>query len=529
MTKKSILLVLFFIYILNSQQKDLGHSDSQFDVSVNVENTHISHEHTNSKNLQGYKQNDNFHEQQGYYTNNGYGNQYNNYNGNNYSNQNSQRRVEEDKHSWVDDVVVGAILFFCCFLMLILNERRFVKTGKRLQQAYKICEKLNPLEIDPNTQGKLICASCYTECKEVIFDPKFAVNVTNSMKLYRKCEMYQWQEIRKTRSYERNGKKYTETYYEYKQDWYDHFIDANQFHQNKGFYQNNQQCFFEHSDQFRAQTVHFGAFRLSQSQIDQCNKKETIPISQDVLQTGMTMNRPQQNVQISGNYLYFSFNTGFGGGPQLGDFRVSFSKVPCSDLTVVTKQTGDTFEPWQFTKELGSKMNDSDSSLDSKSSGSGDELDVSGSGCCGCCGCICQCCKFINKPIHEIDWVFESEKLNKKQVFKKKANQESTRTNLQRFGGWVGICLSIWLMLSPVYSLLYWFPWVGKFLGSVGSFICGLVGFILGSLISGLTIGIAWIWYRPYIGIPLMVICSALLAYIIYAGETNDGSGQPAA
>lgn len=31
--------------------------------------------------------------------------------------------------------------------------------------------------------------------------------------------------------------------------------------------------------------------------------------------------------------------------------------------------------------------------------------------------------------------------------------------------------------------------------------------------------------YRPYIGIPLMVFCSALLAYIIYAGETNDGSG----
>lgn len=113
-------------------------------------------------------------------------------------------------------MMFGGILFFACVVMLWMNERRHVKTSKRLEKARKICERkyykiyikiinfvyifnfivyfldLNPLEVNPNTEGKLVHAEGETFCNEFIVDNQYAVNVSNSVKLIRVCEMYQW-------------------------------------------------------------------------------------------------------------------------------------------------------------------------------------------------------------------------------------------------------------------------------------------------------------------------------------------------
>lgn len=80
-------------------------------------------------------------------------------------------------------------------------------------------------------------------------------------------------------------------------------------------------------------------------------------------------------------------------------------------------------------------------------------------------------------------------------------------------------CAGIWLIFSPIYSLLGWFPFVGKFLGAVGSFLCGLIGLILGSVTSLITIALSWISYRPCIAIFTLILCSGILVYVFYDYE----------
>ena len=68
-------------------------------------------------------------------------------------------------------------------------------------------------------------------------------------------------------------------------------------------------------------------------------------------------------------------------------------------------------------------------------------------------------------------------------------------------------------MLSPIYSLLYWFPFVGRYLGSIGSFICLLIGLLVAIPLTLIVLGTAWVFYRKEIGIPLLLVSIGILAY----------------
>ncbi len=78
-------------------------------------------------------------------------------------------------------------------------------------------------------------------------------------------------------------------------------------------------------------------------------------------------------------------------------------------------------------------------------------------------------------------------------------------------------------MLSPIYSLLYWFPLVGGLLGALGSFICCLVGLILATVFSLIIISISWIYHRPKIALIFLGIALAVGGYIAYDYFTRKG------
>ena len=71
-------------------------------------------------------------------------------------------------------------------------------------------------------------------------------------------------------------------------------------------------------------------------------------------------------------------------------------------------------------------------------------------------------------------------------------------------------------MLSPIYSLLYWFPLVGGLLVTVGSFICSLIGFIVYTVFSLIIISISWLFYRPKYALIFLSIAIAISALIGY-------------
>lgn len=85
-------------------------------------------------------------------------------------------------------------------------------------------------------------------------------------------------------------------------------------------------------------------------------------------------------------------------------------------------------------------------------------------------------------------------------------------------------------MLSPVYTFLYWFPFVGRYIGTLGSFVCGLVGFLVAIPFWLLTISIAWLFYRKEIGIPLLLVSLAIIGYFTLCYEKDykgDQKSQP--
>jgi len=76
-------------------------------------------------------------------------------------------------------------------------------------------------------------------------------------------------------------------------------------------------------------------------------------------------------------------------------------------------------------------------------------------------------------------------------------------------------------MLSPIYSLLYWFPLIGSFLGDIGSFICAIIAIIISTVLVFIVIGISWLFYRPKVAIILLLISGAVLFLCFYDFENR--------
>ena len=101
-----------------------------------------------------------------------------------------------------------------------------------------------------------------------------------------------------------------------------------------------------------------------------------------------------------------------------------------------------------------------------------------------------------------------------------------TKTWLFRLVGFLLFMFGVYFMLSPVYTLLYWFPWVGRYVGTLGSFICRLVGFLIAIPFTLLTISVAWLFYRKEIGIPNLVVSLLILFYFLFCYEKGK-KGEP--
>ncbi len=68
--------------------------------------------------------------------------------------------------------------------------------------------------------------------------------------------------------------------------------------------------------------------------------------------------------------------------------------------------------------------------------------------------------------------------------------------------------------MSPLYTALYWFPLFGSFLGTIGAWIALIIAIVLGCVLSTVTISIAWLFYRPLIGILMIAISVGILVVL---------------
>ena len=199
------------------------------------------------------------------------------------------------------------------------------------------------------------------------------------------------------------------------------------------------------SEKWTAGKVTLGAYTLTPSQAGQISGDE--PVKAAVPLSNSDTSRP---IREHGTGLYVGQNPE---QPQVGDLRITFTQVGESDVTIVAKQLGNSFEPYRA--KAGSTVD-----LQRKGIASADEMFVAA----------------------------------------KESN--AVMTWILRAAGFILMAIGFGMIFKPLAILASVLPILGDIVGA-GT---GIIAFLMASLLSLITIAIAWIFYRPLLGIALLVL-----------------------
>lgn len=432
--------------------------------------------------------------------------------------------------------------------LLWWNEGRAVKTEKMLDEAGNAyVEMENPNKKDPSLDGELICGSAMATTEDSLSDAQFGIGA-KAIALCRSVEYYQWVEHEQTKREDKlGGKEVTTTTYTYSKQWVSSPVQSSQFHDPA--YQNKNTVFttIDDAEQY-AENVSFGAYKLPETLIHRISSREAmdLAIAEDLLkqfdkstqaayerfygvqksiqQASQPVQQPAQQSAIpdsirallpdsvkakldslqavndsinkqmanaenkkdlayihqAGNVLYFGRVPG---APEVGDVRVTFEKVVPAKVTVMAVVDGDTFKPYKAkngkrfqTLVMGKK--------------SGDEI---------------------------ID-----------------AEKEANNMIL-----WALRIIGIMIViggLKGIFGFLETILKVVPFVANIFGWGVGIVCTVIGIVWSLIVIALAWLFYRPLLGIGLLVLAGFLVWVFAFKGKDklkelaakNSKNTQPA-
>ena len=425
----------------------------------------------------------------------------------------------------------GFLMFILGTALLWWNEGRAVKTEKMLDEAGNAyVEMENPNKKDASLDGELICGSAMATTEDSLTDAQFGIGA-KAISIRRNVEYYQWVEHSQTKREDKlGGKEVTTTTYTYTKEWVSSPISSSDFHDPAYQNKNTVLTTIDESEQW-AENVKFGAYTLPESLIHRISSREGIDlaISEDLLsqfdktaqaayerfygvqkaiqQPAQPTQQPAQQIAIpdsvkallpdsvkaaldslqavndsinkqmanaenkkdlqyihqASNVLYFGRVPG---SPEVGDVRVTFEKVVPAKVTVMAVVDGDTFKPYKAkngkrfqTLVMGKKT--------------GDEI-------------------------------IEGEKAANNMIL------------------WALRILGIMLViggLKGIFGFLETILKVVPFVANIFGWGVGVVCTVLGIVWSLIVIAIAWLFYRPLLGISLLVLAGFLVWVFAFKGK----------
>ena len=179
----------------------------------------------------------------------------------------------------------GFLMFVLGTALLWWNEGRAVKTEKMLDEAGSAyVEMENPNKKDASLDGELICGTAMATTEDSLIDAEFGIGA-NAIAIRRSVEYYQWIEHEQTKKEDKlGGKEVTTTTYTYSKQWVSSPVQSSQFHDPA--YQNKNMVLttVEDAEQY-AENVSFGAYKLNESLIRSISSREgmDLAISEDML------------------------------------------------------------------------------------------------------------------------------------------------------------------------------------------------------------------------------------------------------
>ncbi|CAD8198271.1 unnamed protein product [Paramecium octaurelia] len=369
-------------------------------------------------------------------------------------------------------IFAGIACIAISVILLWFNERKAAINSYRLQYARQNCISLTPFQ-ESNPEDLIhITGQLITD--ELVTDKVFGVSQINCVKLYRNVEMYQWVV----------GEKQKE------QQWVDHYVE------NSFGYNNDKSKWILNSEIFVNISVKLHQFELPEDMKTQLNTPlETVKLNQANVQIFQQRYKDKgyRRFLLQDDYIYMHQVE-----DQIvnGDLRICFKQVICSDATIVAKGIINSLLVWQFEDTYHQTVSG--------------QNQVQEKGCCDI-----QLSN-ENKPIKEIYWIFQG-LFTPEECLQKVVNENALLFWVFRSIGYILIAVGSLILLSPVSQLSQLIK--TDQLSGFGYIIYGLIGAIP---ITILSICFCWLYYRPKIGLLMLLISLILGGSIFYYAYKNQ-------
>jgi hypothetical protein len=370
--------------------------------------------------------------------------------------------TEHSRQGWlsrlgnaIKGVVVGLVLFVVSFVVLFKNEGCAVRSYKTIGEVRTKLVSIAADRVDAAHDGRPVHLAGMATTTATVKDPVFGLSA-QAIHLQRTAEMYQWQEKKEEKT-EKNlgGSTDTKTTYTYEKTWAKQHIPSSGFKHPEG-HQNPERMPYG-SERFTAQPVTLGAYQLSAPLVNQMRGAEPLAFPQELL--AALPAALQGKARLTADGLYLGNDPA---QPQIGDLRLSFSTVKPQTVSIIAQQSGAALIGW--TARTGE--------------------------------------------------VFERLAMGEQSSAQMLASAEKdvkVRTWLLRLAGFVLMFIGLSMIFRPLSVLADVVP----FIGNLAEFGLGLVAGLIAFSLSALTIAVAWLFYRPLISIPLLLLAIGAVVFVV--------------
>jgi Ran GTPase-activating protein (RanGAP) involved in mRNA processing and transport len=242
--------------------------------------------------------------------------------------------------------VLGLVLVVVALGGEFYVEHRAINTAVSLEQGAANAVSVAPDHVDPANDGKLVHLVGTATTNEKATDPEFGIAVPG-LRLVREVEIYQWKETKNEKKKDGN----TTVTYSYDATW------SKDKPVTKGF---NEQASHTNLDlrhqnmAFQVQDVKVGAFTLTPGQVERLPAKADLPITAELLAQLPEALRPLAKPDPEGRLYVGIDDRSTPDKPQVGDERIRYKVARPEKVSVLAKQTQNTFAP--YTPQAGERI-----------------------------------------------------------------------------------------------------------------------------------------------------------------------------
>lgn len=345
-------------------------------------------------------------------------------------------------------IIAGIVLVIVAFPLLFWNEGRAVKRYKTLKEGGGVVVSISAEQVDAANQGKLVHLAGMATTEENLVDETFGVS-SEAIKLMRLVEVYQWQEESSSSEKKKlGGGTETVTTYTYSKVWSDKLISSTDF-KKPGGHSNPAQIKYQ-SVEMVAQKVRIGAFTLAPFLIAKMMDYSPVTLGSDYT---IPKNMKKQ-AKLNSNTIFLGKEPAI---PQVGDIRINFQEIKPMNISMIAKQSNNTFEPYRA--QAGGTIG-----------------------------------------------LLESGTKSAETMFQQAQRSNTIMTWLLRGAGFLVMLIGFRFIFAPLSVFADVLPILGSIVGAGTGLVAGLVA----AVFSCITIGAAWFVYRPIIGIIMLVIAGAV-------------------